>query len=41
MFNYSLTVTILKIVTLFWALLVMAVDAAFIAKFNSYGGYLR
>ncbi|GFZ49026.1 hypothetical protein JCM24511_06775 [Saitozyma sp. JCM 24511] len=39
MFNYSLTVTILKIATLFWALLVMAVDAAFIAKFNSYVWY--
>jgi hypothetical protein len=36
MFNYSLALTILKIITPVWALIVMCVDAAFIAKYNQY-----
>jgi hypothetical protein len=37
MANIALITTILKGVTAFWSLLVLAVSAAMIAKFNSYG----
>ncbi|KAI9635461.1 uncharacterized protein MKK02DRAFT_32876 [Dioszegia hungarica] len=41
MANIALITTILKGVTAFWSLLVLAVSAAMIAKFNSYvGGYI-